>query len=256
MVLAGRHRQRGALPRRLLPRPDLRRAALQVVYVVVSLYGWYEWLHGGDGHGRLRSRARRRAGRAGLAVRGVAASVALGLFLSTARTTRCRSADAATTAFSLVAQWMATRKWLENWLVWIAVDVAYVGMYVSQRLLPDVRPLRGLPRAGGPRLPRVARFDARGREASPRAGDRVKPARVVLIGPECTGKTWLAGELAARYGVPSAPEHAREYVERHGTALTYADVDPIGRGQRAGEDAAIARAGPQGRRSSCSTPTS
>jgi nicotinamide mononucleotide transporter len=29
---------------------------------------------------------------------------------------------------------MTTRKWLESWLVWIAVDAAYVAMYVSQRL--------------------------------------------------------------------------------------------------------------------------
>jgi NadR type nicotinamide-nucleotide adenylyltransferase len=70
----------------------------------------------------------------------------------------------------------------------------------------------------------------------------VRPARAVLIGPECTGKTWLAGELSARYRVPWAPEHAREYVERHGSSLEYADVEPIGRGQQAGEDAAIARA--------------
>ena len=70
----------------------------------------------------------------------------------------------------------------------------------------------------------------------------MKPARVVLIGPECTGKTWLAGGLAVHYGVPWAPEHAREYVDRHDAALTYADVDPIGRGQKAGEDAAIAAA--------------
>jgi len=70
----------------------------------------------------------------------------------------------------------------------------------------------------------------------------VRPRRVVLIGPECTGKTWLAGELGGRYGAPVAPEHARAYVDRHESALTFADVDPIGRGQRAGEDAAIARA--------------
>jgi nicotinamide riboside kinase len=74
----------------------------------------------------------------------------------------------------------------------------------------------------------------------------VRPARVVLIGPECTGKTWLAGELARRHGVPWSPEHAREYVDRHGAALTYADVDPIGRGQKAGEDEALRRAEGEG----------
>jgi NadR type nicotinamide-nucleotide adenylyltransferase len=76
----------------------------------------------------------------------------------------------------------------------------------------------------------------------------VTPLRVVLIGPECTGKTRLACDLAALYGVPSAPEHAREYVERHAAALTYADVEPIGRGQQAGEDEAIARAAAEGAR--------
>ncbi len=74
----------------------------------------------------------------------------------------------------------------------------------------------------------------------------MSPLRVVLIGPECTGKTCLAGELSRRYGVPCSPEHAREYVERHGEALRYEDVDPIGRGQQAGEDAAIARAAAEG----------
>jgi NadR type nicotinamide-nucleotide adenylyltransferase len=70
----------------------------------------------------------------------------------------------------------------------------------------------------------------------------VTPLRVVVIGPECTGKTWLARRLAAHHAVPWASEHAREYVERHGAALTRADVEPIARGQRRGEDAAIARA--------------
>ena len=68
------------------------------------------------------------------------------------------------------------------------------------------------------------------------------PLRVVLIGPESTGKTWLAGELATHYAVPWATEHAREYVESYEGPLGYAQVDAIGRGQKRGEDAAVARA--------------
>jgi NadR type nicotinamide-nucleotide adenylyltransferase len=69
------------------------------------------------------------------------------------------------------------------------------------------------------------------------------PLRVVLIGPESTGKTRLAEDLADRYGVPWAPEYAREYVEAGKGPLDYDDVDPIGRGQKAGEDAVLAQAG-------------
>jgi NadR type nicotinamide-nucleotide adenylyltransferase len=65
---------------------------------------------------------------------------------------------------------------------------------------------------------------------------------VVLIGPECTGKTCLSEQLAARYEVPLSAEYARAYVESRGAPLGYADVEPIARGQRRGEDDAIARA--------------
>lgn len=111
-------------------------AALQAVYVVVSVYGWYEWLHGGVGHGRLAVSRTPRRWLAGLGAAGALFAVALGLFLKLRTDAALPFPDAATTAFSLVAQWMATRKWLENWLVWIVVDVVYVAMYASQGLLP------------------------------------------------------------------------------------------------------------------------
>lgn len=107
-------------------------AGLQAVYVAVSLYGWYEWLHGGKDHGRLAVSRVPARWLALLAVSAALASVALGLFLKQRTDAALPFPDAATTAFSLAAQWMATRKWLENWLVWIAVDAAYVPMYASQ----------------------------------------------------------------------------------------------------------------------------
>jgi NadR type nicotinamide-nucleotide adenylyltransferase len=60
--------------------------------------------------------------------------------------------------------------------------------------------------------------------------------RVCLIGPECTGKTTLAEELARHFGVPWVPEFAREYAL--GRMLTFEDVAPIARGEIALIDAA------------------
>lgn len=70
-----------------------------------------------------------------------------------------------------------------------------------------------------------------------------RPLTVVLTGSESTGKTRLAEGLAARYAAPWSPEFAREYLERKRAPLVAADVEPIARGQIAGEDAAAARAG-------------
>ncbi|MCX6552681.1 MAG: nicotinamide riboside transporter PnuC [Acidobacteria bacterium] len=107
---------------------------LQCVYVALLAYGWYAWLHGGAGHGELRvSRAARRVVLA-LGALATAATIGLGLWLDHRTNQAWPYADAFVTSFSLAAQWMQTRKFLENWVVWIVVDVAYVAMVVSQGL--------------------------------------------------------------------------------------------------------------------------
>lgn len=111
-------------------------AGLQAVYVVVSIYGWYQWLHGGAGHGRLEVSRTPGAWAVGLLLSGVAVSLALGLFLKQRTDDALPFVDAAVTAFSLVAQWMATRKWLENWLLWILLNVSNVAICISQGLYP------------------------------------------------------------------------------------------------------------------------
>lgn len=55
--------------------------------------------------------------------------------------------------------------------------------------------------------------------------------RICLIGPESTGKTELAQKLAGHLGVPWVPEFAREYALARNNELSFADVDPIARGQ-------------------------
>ena len=42
--------------------------------------------------------------------------------------------DAALVATSLIAQWMMTRKLLENWVLWIAVDIVYIPLFVTRGL--------------------------------------------------------------------------------------------------------------------------
>jgi nicotinamide mononucleotide transporter len=109
-------------------------AWLQLVYFALSCYGWYEWKFGGAQHAGVvvtRTSARVAAVLAALAVLGT-----LVLHWVLARFTDASSPwlDAGTTAVSLVAQWMMTRKLLENWSVWAVANVVYVGMYLSQGL--------------------------------------------------------------------------------------------------------------------------
>jgi nicotinamide mononucleotide transporter len=107
---------------------------LQVVYFVLSLYGWYEWLYGGKGHTELRvSRTSVRTG-AVLAAIALVGWTALSRITARLPGVALPSLDAALTTASLIAQWMMTRKLLENWALWVVLDVVYVGMFIFKGL--------------------------------------------------------------------------------------------------------------------------
>ncbi|WP_295823814.1 nicotinamide riboside transporter PnuC [uncultured Microbacterium sp.] len=108
-------------------------AALQVVYLVLGVHGWLRWTRGVEHDREYVARTPRRAV-PWLIVVGVAGTALLTWVLATFTDSQVALADAATTSASLVAQYMLNRKWIENWFVWIGVDVAFVALSIATGL--------------------------------------------------------------------------------------------------------------------------
>mgnify|MGYP005832859921 CR=1 FL=1 len=70
------------------------------------------------------------------ALAGVYAAAHIGLYLLLTRFTDSTVPfwDAGTTALSVVAMWMLSRKLVEQWLVWLVVDLVTVGLYLYKDL--------------------------------------------------------------------------------------------------------------------------
>lgn len=107
---------------------------LQFIFIGLSLYGWYQWLHGGAQARELPVSRATRLDWLQLGAVGLLYAVGAGYLFQTYTDAALPYWDTTTTAVSIVAQVLLARKKLENWLLWIAVDVAYVGMYWHKHL--------------------------------------------------------------------------------------------------------------------------
>jgi nicotinamide mononucleotide transporter len=207
-------------------------AGLQVVYFVLQFYGWYQWLHGGAHHDRLLvSRASSWVLIVATAT-GTLGTIALGTILARYTDQALPYWDSGIAAFSLVAQWMLARKLIENWLLWFAIDVVAVGVYLTRGLYPTsvlyfvylglaVAGWRAWRQSLGPRPQSAAARPVR---------------RVVIMGPESTGKTTLARDLARHYDTVWLPEYLRTYLDEKGTPCEPADLPKVVAGHQALEE--------------------
>ena len=107
---------------------------LQVVYLALSFYGWYEWKFGGADRTALQVTRTSQRQAATLLALAISFALILGAYLDHYTDAALPWVDSAAVGTSLAAQWMMTRKLLENWLVWIAVDVVYVAMFITKGL--------------------------------------------------------------------------------------------------------------------------
>ena len=109
-------------------------AILQIIYIGLLIYGWYEWIQKRGNNKQLSVSRTSRMLTYYLLAAGIMATFLIGTFFRYNTDASLPYIDSLTTSMSLIAQWMVARKKIENWLVWIVADIIYVSMYVYKHL--------------------------------------------------------------------------------------------------------------------------
>lgn len=110
-------------------------ASLQIVFAVLALWGWWQWLRRTDAQTpsvRIHRMARRDWWLSALALALLWPGIAAVLMRYTDSDVAWW--DALPTALSLIGQALLGRKLLENWLVWLVVNVISVGLFAYKGL--------------------------------------------------------------------------------------------------------------------------
>lgn len=109
--------------------------SLQIYYVGVSVYGWYHWTKGSGAQDRQLPVAKTSPKRwVLLTVVSAVLFVFIAFILIHYTDSPIPWWDAVTTALSLTATWMLARKYLENWLIWVVVDLVSAVLYATRNL--------------------------------------------------------------------------------------------------------------------------
>lgn len=108
---------------------------LQFVFVALAAWGWWQWLRGTQEDGsslQVRTLTRAMQGRL-LLITAVLWPV-LGGLLDRYTDSDVPWWDALPTAGSLVGQWLLGRKYVENWPVWVLVNIVSVALFAYKAL--------------------------------------------------------------------------------------------------------------------------
>ena len=110
-------------------------SGLQLLFVAVAAWGWWQWRFGRQADGAaLKVRFLGTRARWALAAATFAVWPLLGLLLQRVTDTDVPFADALPTAGSVAGQWLLGRQYVENWPVWVAVNVVSIGLFAYKGL--------------------------------------------------------------------------------------------------------------------------
>jgi nicotinamide mononucleotide transporter len=106
---------------------------INILYIVLGILGWYWWLKGGKNKSELKVASTPVITKATLVVVGIIGTYGMMKYLGSIGDVS-PFLDGLTTVLSLIAQYMLTRKYIENWYVWIMADVFYIYLYFIKNL--------------------------------------------------------------------------------------------------------------------------
>ena len=110
-------------------------ATLQLFFIAVSCWGWWQWLRGRGSDGTvLRVHRLSAAGRWRVALLTLLAWPLLGFALQRGTDSDVPFLDALPTVGSVAGQLLLGRKLIENWIVWLAVNLISVGLFAWKGL--------------------------------------------------------------------------------------------------------------------------
>ena len=111
-------------------------AGLQVFFILAQLWGWWLWVKVGGEDDRVPVRWLDWLSRAVWVTVTAALSLNLGWMMHSFTNAVLPYADAGIAGASVAAQILLAYRRIENWLVWIAIDVASVTLYIDRGLYP------------------------------------------------------------------------------------------------------------------------
>ncbi len=112
---------------------------INIYYLIIAIYGWAAWRYGfsigrgSEGRELPISHTPARRWLPLAAITGVVFAVIAWVLINLTDSS-VPYADAFTTALSIVGMWMLARKYIEQWWVWLVVDVASVALYIYKDL--------------------------------------------------------------------------------------------------------------------------
>jgi nicotinamide mononucleotide transporter len=108
-------------------------AALQAVFVIMQIYGWYSWSKAIVDRPLRAGYMQKPIMLKSIAI-GAVGGLFLGLLFSVYTQASLPWLDSMLASFSLVASYWAAKKYIESWAMWCILDAIYVLMYVYKSL--------------------------------------------------------------------------------------------------------------------------